>query len=203
MAPLPGANQAAATLQIGQLLSGCLATHPISSEILLLPVQIHLDKQTAQRIHSEKPNWHTNPNYKPEMAPAPSDFGVLYAFLPTTFQVSQYLSASSLQIAQLKRLAKRYQAGKETDAEKQVKSLVLQLRRMYPDDNSVFRVSLDLKPGHTFSVAAGEPYAYITGGKEIHRVLLNALKHFFQTLSTPNNTIAISFSPPEERDVDN
>ncbi|OJA09656.1 hypothetical protein AZE42_03668 [Rhizopogon vesiculosus] len=130
MSPLPRANQAAATLQIGQLLSGHLVAHPILSESL------------------EVSSW------------------------------------------------------KETDTERQDKSLVLWLHGMYPDDNGVFRAFM-LKPGHTFSVAAGEPYAYVTGGKEIHRVLLNALKHFFQTLSTPNNTIVIAFSPPEERDVNN
>jgi hypothetical protein len=33
----------------------------------------------------------------------------------------------------------------------------------------------ELKPGHAFSVAAGEPHAYITGGEKFLQVLVNAL----------------------------
>lgn len=81
--------------------------------------------------------------------------------------------------AQLKRLVERYQAGKETDAEKQVKSLVLRLHEMHPEDSGVFCAFImnhfELKPGHAFSVAAGEPHAYITGGEKFLQVLVNAL----------------------------
>jgi mannose-6-phosphate isomerase len=84
--------------------------------------------------------------------------------------------------AQLKSLVERYQAGKDTEAEKQVKSLVLRLHEMYPDDSGVFCAFImnhfELKPGNAFSVAAGEPHAYITGGKQLMRVLLNALNAF-------------------------
>ena len=89
--------------------------------------------------------------------------------------------------SQLKCLVERYQAGKETDAEKQVKSLVLRLHEMYPEDRGVFCAFImnhyELKPGHAFTVAAGEPHAYITGGKKLLQVFENVLKSLSQTLS--------------------
>lgn len=70
--------------------------------------------------------------------------------------------------AQLKRLVERYQAGQESYEEKDIKSLVLQLHNMYPNDSDIFCAFIlnhfNLKPGHAFSVTAGEPHAYITGG---------------------------------------
>lgn len=154
--------------------------------------------------------WFVDPNHKPEMALALSDFGVLCGFLPT-FQISEYLSSvpefasllpndivqhfksvarspneserkaalrdlfsayvkvdNEQALAQLKRLVERYRAGMETDAERQAKSLVLRLYEMYPEDIGVFCAFImnhfELKPGNAFSVAAGEPHAYITGG---------------------------------------
>ncbi|KAG2362083.1 mannos-6-phosphate isomerase [Suillus spraguei] len=73
--------------------------------------------------------------------------------------------------AQLKRLVERYQAGKESDEENIVKSLVLQLHEMYPNDSGIFCAFIlnyfDFKPGHALSVATGEPHAYVTGGKTL------------------------------------
>ncbi|KAJ8597063.1 mannose-6-phosphate isomerase [Rhizopogon salebrosus TDB-379] len=277
-------NAPARVLSTGELLSAHLAAHPelVGESVIkrfglqggqipfllkvlsfdkALPVQIHPDKLTAQRIHLEKPDSYPDPNHKPEMALALSDFGALCGFLPT-FQISEFLSAvpefasllprdvvqhfksvarspdeserkaalrelfssyvrvdnekAAAQLerkaalrelfssyvrvdnekaaAQLKSLVERYQAGKETEAEKQVKSLVLRLHEMYPDDSGVFCAFImnhfELKPGNAFSVAAGEPHAYITGD-------------IIECMATSDNTIAVAFSPPEERDVDN
>jgi len=252
-------NAPTRVLSTGQLLSEHLVAHPelVGESVIkrfslqdgqipflfkvlsfdkALPVQIHPDKQTAQRIHSEKPDSYVDPNHKPEMALALSDFGVLCGFLPT-FQVSEYLSSvpefasllpndivqhfksvarssdeserkaalrdlfsSYVKVdneqasAQLKRLVERYRAGMETDTERQAKSLVLRLHEMYPEDNGVFCAFImnhyELKPGNAFSVAAGEPHAYITGD-------------IVECMATSDNTIAVAFSPPEERDVDN
>ncbi|KAG2114539.1 RmlC-like cupin domain-containing protein [Suillus clintonianus] len=95
---------------------------------------------------------------------------------------------------QLKLLVERYRAGQESDEEKTVKSLVLQLHDMYQDDSGVFCAFIlnyfNLKPGHAFSVATGEPHAYITGD-------------IIECMATSDNTIAVAFSPPEQRDVQN
>ncbi|KAG2340864.1 RmlC-like cupin [Suillus weaverae] len=228
----------------GQLLSEHLAAHPelvgesvikrfglengqipflfkVMSFDKALPVQIHLDRHTAERVHSE------NPRAYVEMVLALSDFGALCGFLPT-FQVSEFLSfvpefaslftpniiahftsvarshdeserKAALKdlfscyaqadkeeaAAQLKRLVERYQAGKESGEEKIVKSLVLRLHEMYPDDSGVFCAFIlkyfDFKPGHAFSVATGEPHAYITGD-------------IIECMATSDNTIPLAFS---------
>ncbi|KAG1811744.1 mannose-6-phosphate isomerase [Suillus subaureus] len=88
--------------------------------------------------------------------------------------------------------ADRYQAGKESDEEKIVKSLVLRLHEMYPNDSGVFCAFIlnyfDLKPGHAFSVATGEPHAYITGD-------------IIECIATSDNTIPLAFSPPSNLDI--
>ncbi|KAG1732940.1 RmlC-like cupin domain-containing protein [Suillus lakei] len=236
----------------GQLLSEHLAAHPelvgesitkrfglengqipflfkVLSFDKALPVQIHPDKPTAERIHSENPRAYADPNHKPEMALALSDFSALCGFLPT-FQVSEFLSAvpefaslfppelithftlvarspdeserkaalknlfssyaavdKEIASAQLKCLIERYQAGKESDEEKVVKSLVLRLYEMYPDDSGVFCAFIlnhfKLKPGNAFSVATGEPHAYITGD-------------IIECMATSDNTIATTSTFP-------
>ncbi|KAG2068387.1 mannose-6-phosphate isomerase [Suillus decipiens] len=95
---------------------------------------------------------------------------------------------------QLKRLVERYQAGKESDEENIVKSLVLQLHEMYPNDSGIFCAFIlnyfDFKPGHAFSVATGEPHAYITG--DIIEL---------GCMVTSDNTIPFAFSPPFHLDI--
>lgn len=92
----------------------------------------------------------------------------------------------------VKRLVDRYQAGKESDEEKIVKSLVLQLHEMYPNDSGIFCAFIlnhfDLKPGHAFSVGTGEPHAYITGD-------------IIECMAASNNTIPLAFSPPSHLDI--
>ncbi|KAF9226314.1 mannose-6-phosphate isomerase [Gyrodon lividus] len=56
-----------------------------------LPVQIHPDKKLAERIHANEPDRYADPNHKPEMALALSQFHALCGFLPG-FQVLAYLS---------------------------------------------------------------------------------------------------------------
>ncbi|KAG0700581.1 RmlC-like cupin domain-containing protein [Suillus ampliporus] len=252
-------NAPTRVLSTGQLLSEHLAAHPelIGESVIkrfnlengqipflfkvlsfdkALPVQIHLDKETSEHIHSENTGMYVDSSHKTEMVLAVSNFSALCGFLPA-FQVSEYLSAvpefaslfpsdivqrfkavarssdasepkaalkelfssyakvdSEKASAQLKVLVERYQAGKETDAEKIVKSLVLRLYEMYPDDSGVFCAfilnHIKLKPGHAFSIATGEPHAYITGD-------------IIECMATSDNIIAVAFSPPEERDVQN
>ncbi|KAG1795260.1 RmlC-like cupin domain-containing protein [Suillus variegatus] len=93
--------------------------------------------------------------------------------------------------AQLKRLVERYQAGQESYEEKDIKSLVLQLHNMYPNDSDIFCAFIlnhfNLKPGHAFSVTAGEPHAYITGD-------------IIECMATSDNTITLASSPPSHLD---
>jgi len=57
-----------------------------------LPVQIHPNKSLAERIHANQPERYGDPNHKPEMALALSQFHVLCGFLPG-FQMLAYLSS--------------------------------------------------------------------------------------------------------------
>ncbi|KAG1885407.1 RmlC-like cupin domain-containing protein [Suillus subluteus] len=94
--------------------------------------------------------------------------------------------------AQLKHLIERYQTGKEADEEKVVKSLVLRLHEMYPNDSGVFCAFIlnyfDLKPGHAFSIATGEPHAYITGD-------------MIECIATSDNTVPLAFSSSSNLDI--
>jgi len=109
---------------------------------------------------------------------------------------------------QLKRLVERYRAGKETDDERIVKGLVLRLYEMYPDDSGVFCAFIlnyfELKSGHAFCVAPGEPHAYISGGEkplESQSPPSNVLTDIIECMATSDNTIPIAFTPPEDRDT--
>ena len=70
---------------------------------------------------------------------------------------------------QLEILVARYRAGKAHEVERTVVDLVLTLHEQYPGDIGVFcafllnRVTLD--PGEAIFLGAGEPHAYIAGGR--------------------------------------
>ncbi|KIK94540.1 hypothetical protein PAXRUDRAFT_33464 [Paxillus rubicundulus Ve08.2h10] len=57
-----------------------------------LPIQIHPNKTLAEHIHANRPDRYSDPNHKPEMALALSQFHVLCGFLPG-FQILTYLSS--------------------------------------------------------------------------------------------------------------
>ncbi|KAH7923843.1 mannose-6-phosphate isomerase [Leucogyrophana mollusca] len=57
-----------------------------------LPMQIHPDKMTAERLHAEQPDVYADANHKPEMALALSPFSAMCGFLPVV-QIASYLQA--------------------------------------------------------------------------------------------------------------
>ncbi|KIJ63160.1 hypothetical protein HYDPIDRAFT_93144 [Hydnomerulius pinastri MD-312] len=201
-----------------------------------LPVQIHPDKRLAERIHANEPERYVDPNHKPEMALALSQFHALCGILPA-FQVTSYLSsvpefssvfpqglkdrlaaavkaqdvggqkdavkdllsvllkAGKAHVEQkVKALVDRYNRGQISHAEGKIKPLIMRLNEMYPGDSGVFCAFLlnhfDLKAGNAFSVAAGEPHAYISGD-------------IIECMATSDNTITAAFSPEKEKDIEN
>jgi mannose-6-phosphate isomerase len=71
--------------------------------------------------------------------------------------------------AQLRILVGRYKAGGHVPEEADVRDLVVELDRQFPDDIGVFCVYLlnvvKLQPGGAIFLGAGEPHAYVAGGK--------------------------------------
>ncbi|GAA5830014.1 hypothetical protein JCM3766R1_006739 [Sporobolomyces carnicolor] len=57
-----------------------------------LSIQAHPDKQLAKRLHEEKPDVYKDPNHKPEMAVALTDFSGFCGFRPPT-QIAAFLSS--------------------------------------------------------------------------------------------------------------
>ncbi|GAA5926942.1 hypothetical protein JCM1841_001594 [Sporobolomyces salmonicolor] len=56
-----------------------------------LSIQAHPDKKLAERLHAEKPDIYKDPNHKPEMAVALTDFSGFCGFRPPS-QISTFLS---------------------------------------------------------------------------------------------------------------
>lgn len=75
----------------------------------------------------------------------------------------------------LRKLVGRYSSGGFTEEERDVVNLVIELDRQFPNDIGVFCVFLlnivKLEPGEAIFLGAGEPHAYISGGKNA-RILL-------------------------------
>ena len=71
--------------------------------------------------------------------------------------------------AQLTRLVSRYQNGAAEKDESGVKDLVLRLNSQFPGDIGVFCAFMlnyvTLNPGEAIFLGAGEPHAYVSGGK--------------------------------------
>ncbi|GAA5873145.1 hypothetical protein JCM8547_006803 [Rhodosporidiobolus lusitaniae] len=57
-----------------------------------LSIQAHPDKKLAQKLHSDKPDIYKDPNHKPEMAVALTDFSGFCGFRPPS-QIASYLSS--------------------------------------------------------------------------------------------------------------
>jgi mannose-6-phosphate isomerase len=70
---------------------------------------------------------------------------------------------------QLAMLIERYEAGAVHAEEERVRELVLRLNTQFPDDIGTFCTFLlnyvKLSPGEAIFLGAGEPHAYISGGK--------------------------------------
>ncbi|GAA6040501.1 hypothetical protein JCM8097_005436 [Rhodosporidiobolus ruineniae] len=56
-----------------------------------LSIQAHPDKELAQRLHAEKPDIYKDPNHKPEMAVALTDFSGFCGFRPPS-EIASFLS---------------------------------------------------------------------------------------------------------------
>ena len=69
---------------------------------------------------------------------------------------------------QLKKLTKRFADGDVKDSEKNIKDLILKLDGQFPGDIGVFCPFLlnyvQLAPGESMFLGAGEPHAYVSGG---------------------------------------
>ncbi|KAG1751614.1 mannose-6-phosphate isomerase [Suillus paluster] len=57
-----------------------------------LSIQTHPDKKTAEKLHAEQPTVYTDPNHKPEMALALTDFKALCGFMPIA-RIAEYVKA--------------------------------------------------------------------------------------------------------------
>ena len=70
---------------------------------------------------------------------------------------------------QLDILVQRYQNGTVAEVEKEVKDLVLTVNDQFPGDIGTFCAFMlnyvKMKPGDAIFLAAGEPHAYISGGR--------------------------------------
>ena len=77
----------------------------------------------------------------------------------------------------LRTLVERYKSHGHAPDEEGVRDIVIELDRQFPDDIGVFCVYLlnvvKLQPGEAIFLGAGEPHAYVAGGK-VHSVY-----HFF------------------------
>lgn len=73
--------------------------------------------------------------------------------------------------SELAKLVRRYNEGNEKDEEKSVKDLVIRLNQQFPGDIGVFCVFVlnyvKMEPGEAIFLGAGEPHAYVTGGKPV------------------------------------
>jgi mannose-6-phosphate isomerase len=71
--------------------------------------------------------------------------------------------------AKLGMLVGRYKSGGWVKEEEEVKDWVVRLDEQFPDDIGVFCVFVlnivRLKPGEAIFLGAGEPHAYLEGGK--------------------------------------
>lgn len=122
-------------------------------------------------------------NQTPELAafvPSPlRDKFIANSLLPTTSPeqksslrdvFSAVMTASEEEVKiRLRKLVGRYSTGGFTADEKDVVELVIELDRQFPNDVGVFCVFLlnvvKLEPGEAIFLGAGEPHAYISGGK--------------------------------------
>jgi mannose-6-phosphate isomerase len=82
---------------------------------------------------------------------------------------------------QLDRLVKRYEGSGASVEERAVKELVLRINEQFPVDIGTFCAFMlnyvRMVPGDAIFLAAGEPHAYISGGKWEHHIFIEEI-HF-------------------------
>lgn len=79
--------------------------------------------------------------------------------------------------SELEKLVKRYKEGGAKEEEEEVRDLVVKLESQYPGDIGVFCAFVlnyvKMQPGEAIFLGAGEPHAYISGGKSpLHSFLV-------------------------------
>jgi mannose-6-phosphate isomerase len=93
---------------------------------------------------------------------------VFAAVMTTPFDIAK---------SQLRLLIGRYKLGKHTSEEEAVRELIIELDRQFLDGIGVFCVYLlnvvNLEPGEAIFLGAGEPHAYVAGGKAYGDCLVN------------------------------
>lgn len=157
-----------------------------------LSIQAHPNKILAKELFEKFPNIYKDPNHKPEMAIALTDFECLCGFRPIseiksnleefpelrdisdltdniTLEQFFYKFAHCDDIvisAQLDKLVNRIKAEEKTSLSP-IKSLILRLNDQYPNDRGVFcplfMIYLSLIEGQSFFIGANIPHAYISG----------------------------------------
>ncbi|KAF9235793.1 RmlC-like cupin domain-containing protein [Melanogaster broomeanus] len=187
-----------------------------------LPVQIHPDKKLAERIHASKPDRYADPNHKPEMALALSQFHALCGFV-AGFQVSTYLSAvpefasmfsqdlihTEQDVDRQKEVLKELlsillKADKAYVEQKlhalidryqeKMKALILRLHEMYPGDHGIFCAFLV----NYYVLNEGDALSVAEG--EPHAYISGDI---IECMATSDNTIPAAFTPQEDKDIEN
>lgn len=177
-----------------------------------LSIQAHPDKTRAAQLHASDPKNYRDPNHKPEMAIALSEFEALCGF--RSFEsISQFIK----EIPVLGELLDANQTGISTQEELKIaftrlmnwspeqvvkaiqsmpktfpeSELFWRLNSQYPGDVGVFCVFflnyLRLQPGEAVFLAANEPHAYISGS-------------CVECMATSDNVVRAGLTP-KHRDV--
>lgn len=143
-----------------------------------LSIQVHPDKQTAQELHlNNKDLW--DPNHKPEMAIALTNFEALLGFNNEEETIKKYpelleFGSTKLEIIEsmfqnqqlvestlLKMLKRTKDSVDETDV------LLRRIHEFYPGDVGVwfscFLNHVKLNPGEAIFIEANEVHAYLSG----------------------------------------
>ncbi|KAF5337625.1 hypothetical protein D9611_015084 [Ephemerocybe angulata] len=143
-----------------------------------LSIQSHPDKETAKQLHAISPKIYKDPNHKPEMALALTDFEALCGFRPLETQDTpkEKVALKNLFAAVMttptekvhsavEAIVQRYQ--REQIPDEKLHSLILRLHSQFPHDIGILCPYLlnilHLKPGEAIFLGAGEPHAYISG----------------------------------------
>ena len=112
--------------------------------------------------------------------------------------------------SQLRKLVERYKSGAHAPEEEAVRELIIELDHQFPDDIGVFCVYLlnvvNLQPGEAIFLGAGEPHAYVAGGKAygdyFYIISLILVLDIVETMATSDNVLRAGLTP-KTRDVPN
>jgi len=116
-------------------------------------------------------------------------------------------------IPQLRNLVARYREGGASPAELDVAPLVLDLYSQFPDDIGVFCPYMlnhvKLQPGESIFLGAGEPHAYISGGKSLFTFAVVSvfsatvwITDIMECMANSDNVLRAGLTP-KPRDVPN